>query len=162
MIEKKGLNLENYRPCVGMMIINSHQKVFIARRKDIPPQAAYAWQMPQGGMEMFETPYQAALRELQEEVGTDKVNLIIISHNWFFYDFPQTLRKKPWKGRFIGQRQKWCLFQFTGKDKDINIDTTHPEFSEWKWVEKEQVLQVVVPFKRQVYGQVLSEFSSFL
>lgn len=145
-----------------MMIINNHRQIFIARRKDITSEAPYAWQMPQGGMEISETPHQAAIRELVEEVGTDKVDLLATGSDWFFYDFPQSLRKKSWNGRFTGQRQKWFLFQFTGEDKDINLDTQHPEFSEWKWASKEDVLQLVIPFKRQVYEQVLSEFASFL
>lgn len=162
MIEQKSLKLQDYRSCVGMMIINDYQQIFIARRKDIVSDAPYAWQMPQGGIETDETPYQAAIREMMEEIGTDKVAFLRESTDWFYYDFPQSLRKKTWSGKFSGQRQKWFLFRFTGEDKDINLDTIHPEFSEWKWALKEEVLRQVIPFKRQVYEQVLLEFAVFL
>lgn len=152
----------DYRPCVGMIIINNHQQIFIARRKDVALGARYAWQMPQGGMDVNETPHEAALREMLEEIGTDKVALLMVSNDWLYYAFPQSLRKSSWGGRFSGQRQKWFLFQFTGEEKDINLDTRHPEFSEWKWAAKEEVIRQVIPFKRQVYEQVFSEFAAFL
>ena len=145
-----------------MVIINNHQQIFIAKRKDVASDAPHAWQMPQGGMEPDETPHQAAIREMKEEIGTDKVALLAANSDWFYYDFPQSLRKKSWGGRFCGQRQKWFLFQFTGEDKNINLDTKHPEFCEWKWASKEDVMRLVIPFKRQVYEQVLSEFAAFL
>lgn len=145
-----------------MVIINNHQQIFIAKRKDVAPDAPHAWQMPQGGVDPNETPHQAAIREMKEEIGTDKVALLTTNSDWFYYDFPQSLRKNSWGGRFSGQRQKWFLFQFTGEDKDINLDTKHPEFSEWKWASKEDVVQLVIPFKRRVYEQVLSEFAAFL
>ncbi|WP_032112362.1 RNA pyrophosphohydrolase [Candidatus Paracaedibacter symbiosus] len=151
-----------YRPCIGLMIINSSRQIFMARRNDLCEGEPYAWQMPQGGIDADETPHQAAMRELEEEIGTDKVALMHEANDWFYYDFPKGLKENGWANRFAGQRQRWFLFEFTGEDKDINLDTQHPEFSQWRWGSKEDIISQVVPFKLHVYEQVFAAFAKFL
>ena len=144
-----------YREGVGMMLINNAGLVFVAKRIDM---LAEAWQMPQGGIDAGESPTEAALRELQEEIGTDKASIIAESRTWLTYDLPKELVPKLWGGRFRGQRQKWFAMRFLGADSDININTKHPEFSHWKWVEKHTLPEVIVPFKRELYQQLVDEF----
>lgn len=150
-----------YRPCVGVMMINRAGRIFAGRRRDseIP-----AWQMPQGGIDDGEKPRQAALRELWEEtgVGPDLVEFVAKAHHWLTYDLPPELVGKIWGGRYRGQKQKWFLFRFLGEDRQIDIATAHPEFSEWKWVTAEEMLAAIVPFKRQVYGRVVDAFRGYL
>src|ERR1700722_11646327 len=122
-----------YRPSVGMMILNTENKIFVGQRKDSKEPA---WQMPQGGIDFHEDTDQAMLRELQEEVGTCKVEIIIKSKRWYKYDLPTDRVEKLWGGKFKGQRQVWYVLRFQGKDEDINIHTPSPEFREWKWVNK--------------------------
>jgi putative (di)nucleoside polyphosphate hydrolase len=145
----------DYRPCVGMMLLNQRGEVFVARRIDVPGDT---WQMPQGGIDEGETPRQAALRELREEIGTDKAEIVAESTAWLRYDFPKEFvskaRHRPWRG----QRQKWFIMQFNGTDADINLDTEHPEFAAWKWVPVSELPTLVVSFKRQVYLDLLAEF----
>ena len=144
-----------YRPCVGIMLVNPENKVFVARRIDM---TSDAWQMPQGGIDPGEEPRDAALRELREETGTDKAVIIGESGVWMNYDLPVEMIGQLWKGRYRGQTQKWFLMRFTGVDSDINIATETPEFTEWKWIEPAQLPDVIVPFKRNIYRQVLAEF----
>jgi putative (di)nucleoside polyphosphate hydrolase len=144
-----------YRPCVGIMLVNPENKVFVARRIDM---TSDAWQMPQGGIDPGEEPRDAALRELREETGTDKAVIIGESGVWMNYDLPVEMIGQLWKGRYCGQTQKWFLMRFTGVDSDINIATETPEFTEWKWIEPAQLPDVIVPFKRNIYRQVLAEF----
>ncbi|MGE3713883.1 MAG: RNA pyrophosphohydrolase [Alphaproteobacteria bacterium] len=148
-----------YRPCVGIMMCNSQGKVFVARRIDM---ISEAWQMPQGGIDEGEDPLACAHRELMEETGTNKVTLIAQSAKWYHYDLPEDLVPKVWGGRFRGQRQKWFLMQFTGSDADINIETDEPEFSEWRWVEPHDLPAIIVPFKRELYINILEEFRPHL
>lgn len=148
-----------YRPCVGMMILNRENRVFVAKRIDT---LAEAWQMPQGGIDEGENPHTAVLREMEEEIGTSKVDIIAESRDWLTYDLPKDLVPKLWGGKYRGQKQKWFLMRFTGTDNDINIDTRHPEFSQWKWVAPDEVPQLIVPFKRTLYQNILQEFSSLL
>lgn len=148
-----------YRPCVGMMIVNKEKMVFVAKRSDIKSES---WQMPQGGINKGEDPEVAVIRELEEEVGTNKVNILQESKDWLYYDLPKRLAAKLWNGRYRGQKQKWFLMEFCGDDKDINIETEHPEFCEWKWVEPGQIVDIIVPFKKRLYTEVLQEFSEFL
>jgi len=143
-----------YRLGVGLMLFNRHGLVFAARRLD----TAEAWQMPQGGIDEGETPRQAALRELEEEIGTGKAEIIAESRDWLTYDLPAELVGKVWKGRFRGQRQKWFALTFTGEDADINIATEHPEFTDWRWVPFDQLVELIVPFKRELYKAVVAEF----
>ena len=148
-----------YRPCVGMMLVNIEGHVFVADRTDMNEPA---WQMPQGGIDEGETPESAAWRELAEEVGTDRAELIAGSKGWLTYDFPANQIKKAWKGRYRGQQQKWFLFKFTGRDDDIDLDTHNREFDKWKWVEPKTLPDLIVPFKRTLYEDVLTEFSEAL
>ena len=143
-----------YRRGVGILLLNAKNKVFVAQRLDF---ARDAWQMPQGGIDSGERPRDAALRELKEEIGTDKAEFLAVAKRWLAYDFPPELRER-FHGRFAGQRQKWFAMRFTGKDSDIDIATEHPEFSAWKWVEPKELPRLIVPFKRQVYLEVLEEF----
>ncbi|MDY0881515.1 RNA pyrophosphohydrolase [Dongia soli] len=144
-----------YRPCVGIVLFNAHGEVFIAQRLDNP---GPAWQMPQGGIDDGEEPLTAARREMLEEIGTNKATLLAESRGWLHYDLPIDLVPKIWKGRFRGQRQKWFAFRFDGKDSEINIKTETPEFSAWRWAEFDTVPDLIVPFKRGIYQDVVAEF----
>ncbi len=145
-----------YRPGVGLMLLSRENRVFVAQRIDT---AMEAWQMPQGGIDEGEAPRDAALRELEEEVGTDKAEILAESRRWFEYDLPQDLVPKVWGGRYRGQRQKWFALRFLGEDGDIDIETNEPEFSAWKWAAHEELLELIVPFKLQLYRSVLEEFA---
>jgi putative (di)nucleoside polyphosphate hydrolase len=148
-----------YRAAVGIMLLNGAGLVFVARRIDM---AAEAWQMPQGGIDDGETPRGAALRELKEEIGTDKAVVLGESRDWLRYDLPAELAGQAWGGRYRGQRQKWFAMRFTGSDGDIDLATEHPEFSEWKWVPPTSLPRFIIPFKRQLYVDVLAEFAALL
>lgn len=147
-----------YRPGVGVMLLNPRGLVFVGRRVDTPE----AWQMPQGGIDAGETPREAALRELVEEVGTDRVELLAESRGWLSYDLPPAIAGRIWGGRYRGQTQKWFAFRFTGRDGDIDVHTAHPEFDAWRWVAPEELPRLIVPFKRPVYEAVLAEFRHLL
>lgn len=144
-----------YRKGVGAMLVKPHARVFVARRNDM---LSEAWQMPQGGIDEGETPRQAAMRELKEETGTDAAEILAETGRWLTYDLPPELVPKIWGGRFRGQKQKWFLMRFTGRDSDIDIDTDEPEFLDWKWAPLEELPQLIVPFKRQLYRDLLAEF----
>ena len=148
--------LPGYRRNVGIMLINPAGLIFVGSRVDMPSDA---WQMPQGGIDADETPAQAAMRELHEEVGTDKAEIIAQSPGWLSYELPPKLQKKLWRGKWRGQSQKWFAMRFTGADSDIDIATKHPEFGAWRWVKPEQIVELIVPFKRDLYRAVLEEFS---
>ncbi|MBC7142196.1 MAG: RNA pyrophosphohydrolase [Rhodobacteraceae bacterium] len=150
-----------YRPCVGVMLINDAGLIFAGQRKDTPYPA---WQMPQGGIDKGEKPRAAALRELREETGItqDLVEFVAKSPDWVLYDLPPELLGHVWGGRYRGQKQRWFLFRFTGRDDQIDIETAHPEFSEWKWVTAEEMLAAIVPFKRAVYETVVAAFRPHL
>jgi putative (di)nucleoside polyphosphate hydrolase len=126
------------------------------------PAGLPAWQMPQGGIDPGETPRQAALRELGEEVGTDKAEIIAESQVLHRYDLPAEIAGRMWGGRFRGQQQIWFAMRFTGEDIDINIATEHAEFDAWKWVAASELLNLIVPFKRAIYVAVLDEFREHL
>jgi putative (di)nucleoside polyphosphate hydrolase len=146
-----------YRAGVGVMIVSRGGLVFIGRRIN---QESEAWQMPQGGIDPGETPLEAALRELREEVGTDRTELLAESRGWLCYDLPRHLLGKALQGRYRGQRQKWFAFRFLGEDKDINLAATpQPEFDTWRWVELEALPELIVPFKRDIYAALLAEFT---
>jgi putative (di)nucleoside polyphosphate hydrolase len=148
-----------YRSAVGVMLLSRAGEVFVARRIDMP--MLPAWQMPQGGIDPGETPVQAALRELKEEIGTDKAEILGESRMWLQYDLPVELAGGVWGGRYRGQRQKWFAMRFTGNDTDIDLATDHPEFDAWKWILPEQLPEVIVPFKRQLYIDILAEFRMY-
>ena len=154
-------NPKDYRPNVGMMIINQKKEIFVGKRIDHP---SNFWQMPQGGIDAQEIPSIAALREMEEEVGIkkNKVDLLTESKDWYYYSIPSDLAKTLWKGKFKGQRQKWFLYKFKGTENDINIHTEHPEFSNYKWVTKDFLVPNIVPFKKKIYEKLLLEFKDYL
>ena len=149
-----------YRSNVGIMMVNKTGYIFVGQRLDNNQDA---WQMPQGGIDAGEDPETAAYRELLEETGVNQQNVRFLasSSRWLSYDLPEDLIPTLWNGKFRGQKQKWFLFKFLGKDGDINIATEHPEFSKWKWISKENLLEEIVPFKKSVYENVLKEFKTF-
>ena len=145
-----------YRPGVGIMLLNSQRHVLVGRRIDNPTDA---WQMPQGGIDPGETPVDAAMRELKEEIGTNRAEVVAESSDWLSYDLPEDLVPVLWGGRYRGQRQKWFAMRFLGQDADINVETDRPEFSAWKWLEPQALPGVIVPFKQLLYRQLLTEFA---
>jgi len=126
------------------------------------PAGLSAWQMPQGGIDPGEGPREAALRELAEEVGTDKAEIVAESRVLHRYDLPSQIAGQMWGGRFRGQKQLWFALRFTGDDRDINIATEHPEFDAWKWVAPAVLPELIVPFKRAIYLAILEEFGEHL
>ena len=150
-----------YRLNVDIMLINHDGLVFVGQRRD---NHSDAWQMPQGGIDDGENPKEAALRELHEETGipTNLVQVLEVSENWISYDLPKDLISQLWGGRFRGQKQKWYLMRFLGSDAEVNIQTETPEFSAWKWIPPDALVENIVPFKKSVYQKVLSEFSKTL
>ncbi len=147
-----------YRPCVGIMLLNAAHRVFTASRID---QMVEAWQMPQGGIDAGEDPLAAALRELEEEISVtpQHVSLLAESREWLTYDLPPDLVGKVWKGKYRGQRQKWFAFRFHGRDDHINLATAHPEFDAWRWLPMADLPRMIVPFKRDLYTQLVAEFA---
>ncbi len=148
-----------YRPCAGIALLNKDNHLFMGKRLD---SSAEAWQMPQGGIDDGETPEQALWREMMEEIGTTHGQLEYTIPDWLYYDLPDALQGRLWGGAYKGQRQKWFIVRFTGHDSDINITTPHPEFISWQWVAPEQVMDLIVPFKRDVYTIVLEHLRRHL
>lgn len=150
-----------YRANVGVVLINRDGRIFAGRRIDSD---SPAWQMPQGGIDDGEKPRKAALRELREETGVPKdlVEFVAKTPDWLTYDLPPELLGKVWGGRYRGQRQKWFLFRFLGRDDQIDIATDHPEFDQWRWIGADELLDSIVPFKRAVYEQVIRAFRAHL
>jgi len=145
-----------YRPCVGIMLLNADSQVFVAHRID---QSVEAWQMPQGGIDKGEDAETALFREMKEEIGTDRAEILAVTEDWINYDLPDDLVGKVWKGRYRGQTQKWFALRFTGAESDIDIATEHPEFDAWRWAHFTDLADLVIPFKRESYQQVMAAFS---
>jgi putative (di)nucleoside polyphosphate hydrolase len=149
---------EPLRHGVGIMLVSRDGRVFVGQRRDVLEEA---WQMPQGGIDPGETPHAAALRELREEIGTDNVDVVIGTRDWLSYELPPELLERM-RPRWRGQTQQWFLMRFRGTDDEIDVATEHPEFSAWKWVPADHLLDLIVPFKRELYRRVLREFTSYI
>lgn len=155
-------NRDCYRRGVGVMLLNAAGKVFVGARIDNTDEA---WQMPQGGIDEGEDdPWITALRELEEETGIPPalVERVAVCPERLKYDLPPDLRPKLWGGKYKGQDQDWFLARFLGTDRDIKIETSHPEFRQWKWIEPRQLPELIVPFKRDLYRRLLREFADQL
>jgi putative (di)nucleoside polyphosphate hydrolase len=150
-----------YRPAAGIMLVNAEGKVFVGQRLD---STLEAWQMPQGGMDPGESAEAAALRELEEETGIPPhlVEIVARAPQDLDYDLPPELVGKLWKGKYRGQRQAWFLMRFVGKDSDVAIATAHPEFRSWKWAEPSELPDMIVPFKKTLYQNVLRAFAHLI
>ena len=154
MKNKKALPL---RLGVGIALLNHEYKVFVGKRIDNPTNS---WQMPQGGVNQNENFLEAAKRELEEETGIKKVELIKELDKWLTYDLPKNLLGKLWNGKYRGQKQKWFIMKFVGKNKEININTKVPEFLDWKWIDPVDLTNVAVDFKLNVYEKIKEELTS--
>jgi putative (di)nucleoside polyphosphate hydrolase len=154
-----------YRPCVGIMVLNQAGLIWVGQRTDAPGDAEGRgtwWQMPQGGIDENEDPKQAALRELSEETAIRSVEIIAETQEWLTYDLPPHLLGKAWGGRYRGQRQKWFAVRFLGDESEIDLGepgTPHAEFMTWKWCAPEELPAAIVPFKRDVYVELLRLFA---
>ncbi|BAT58652.1 RNA pyrophosphohydrolase [Variibacter gotjawalensis] len=155
-----------YRQCVGVMVLNRKGDVFIGRRSGGAEHvdATHSWQMPQGGLDDGEEPFDGALRELHEETNIKSVTKLAEVDEWLAYDIPAAIGKKSWKGKYRGQTQKWFALRFTGVDKEIDIlrpagGAHKPEFVEWRWEPMRNVPKLIIPFKRPVYDRVVKEFA---
>jgi len=142
---------------VGIVLLNSKNKVFVGKRIDNP---ANSWQMPQGGVDENENFLQAAKRELEEETSIKSVAVIKELNEWLTYDLPENLLGKLWEGKYRGQKQKWFIMKFLGKNEEINVKTKHPEFLDWKWIESNELTKVAVDFKINVYEKLKEELAS--
>ena len=147
------------RDGVGIILLNQDDKVFVGKRRDNPVDK---WQMPQGGIDQNETPLDAMKRELAEETSITKIKILKEIENFYEYELPPNLLGKIWKGRFRGQKQKWYIVRFIGKDSEINLNTAHPEFIEWKWVDYKLLPEIIVDFKKDVYKKLKQEIQIFL
>jgi len=162
-------NLEDYRPCVGIMVINPHGLVWMGRRSDAPADPEGPgdwWQMPQGGIDPGEDPEKAAIRELHEETAMRSVSILGRTSGWLTYELPGVLQGKAWKGRYRGQRQIWFATRFTGSEDEISLEpppgSAHErEFDIWEWVPIEEAPDRVVSFKRDVYRQMIEQLGQF-
>jgi len=153
MTKKKDLP---YRLGVGAVLFNATGHVLVAQRIDTPGDA---WQMPQGGIDAGEDPRETVLRELEEEIGTANAEIIGESEDWLTYDLPKEIRKTIWKGRYRGQKQKWFALRYLGEDADIDLEAhKHPEFSAWKWAELHTIPDLIVPFKKSLYQDIVETF----
>lgn len=157
-----------YRPCVGLAVFNPQGRVFVGRRLDGPEHvdATHSWQMPQGGIDEGEDPFEAALRELYEETSIRSIRRLGEVDGWLKYDIPRDIAGQAWKGKYRGQKQKWFALRFTGNESEIDIATPgggehKPEFVEWRWEKLENTPELIVPFKRGVYDDVVRNFLGF-
>jgi putative (di)nucleoside polyphosphate hydrolase len=152
----KGLPL---RIGVGIVVLNSKNKVFVGKRKDNPFDK---WQMPQGGVERNEPLVSAMRRELIEETSIENIEILKEFDQWLEYELPKNLVGKIWKGKYRGQKQKWFVVRFLGNDDEININTKHPEFIEWQWVGVEKLPELIVLFKKHVYEEITEELKKYI
>lgn len=153
-----------YRPNVGAMLFNRQGRIFVARRADMPNAegSAGGWQLPQGGIDDDEDPRRAVLRELAEEIGTDRAEIIGEHPDWLTYDLPAELIGVALKGRYRGQRQRWFALRFLGQDGDIRLDLDpHPEFDAWRWARLDELPAMAVGFKRPIYDILVVAFARF-
>ena len=144
-----------YRSCVGLMVFNKIGQVFCGQRLD---NKAEAWQLPQGGIDEGETPIEAGFRELKEETSIVNVEFVSEYPEWLNYDIPLPLANTLWEGKFRGQTQRWLLFSFTGIDNEININTSHPEFKNWEWINPTQLPLKAISFKQEIYSKINKAF----
>ena len=152
-MDKRFSNLP-LRKGVGIALLNNNNQIFVAKRIDNPHDF---WQMPQGGIDVGEKPLEAAFRELREETSIKSAKLIREINNEIIYYLPDNLLGIIWKGKYKGQTQKWFIMKFTGEDKEINLNTKHPEFLEWKWINHDNITDKVVKFKLHVYEKIKKE-----
>ena len=142
---------------VGIALLNHENKVFVGKRIDNPKNY---WQMPQGGIDKNESFVEAAKRELEEETGVKTIKILKEFDGWLIYDLPKNLIDKIWKGRYRGQKQKWFIMKFLGKNNEINIRTKNPEFLDWKWIDPSDLPKIVVNFKSDIYKKLAKELTS--
>ena len=147
------------RQGVGIIVLNKQNQVFVGKRKDNPVDK---WQMPQGGIDQNETPLNAMKRELAEETSIKNIKILKEIENWFEYELPPNLLGKIWKGKFRGQKQKWFIVKFLGQDSEVNLNTKHQEFIEWKWINYNSLPEVIVDFKKEVYKKLKLEINNFI
>ena len=151
-------DLSRHRPNVGVVLANAEGRIWLGRRADTP--GPYNWQFPQGGIDKGEAPAEAALRELREETGARSVTLIGQTSDWLAYDFPEGHRRSRIAERWLGQKQLWFAFRFVGMDAEIDLGAHHEiEFDTWRWASFQEALDAVVPFKREIYRQVMEAFA---
>ena len=153
------LNKLPMRQGVGIIVLNQKNEVFVGKRKDNPIDK---WQMPQGGININETPFNAMIRELKEETSITKIKVLKEIEHWLEYELPPNLLGKIWKGKFRGQKQKWFIVKFIGDENEINLNTEHPEFIEWKWLDYNLLPEVIVDFKKEVYKKLKNELKNFI
>ena len=144
---------------VGVIVLNNENKIFVGKRKDNPVDK---WQMPQGGVDIGENYLTAMKRELAEETSISSIKILRELEGFFEYELPNNLVGIIWKGKFRGQKQKWFITKFIGDQKEINLQTKNPEFIEWKWVEPDQLPEIIVDFKKKMYVDLLKILKSFI
>ena len=147
------------RTGVGVIVLNSNNKVFVGKRKDNPVDK---WQMPQGGVDPGETFLEAMKRELEEETSIKNIEILKELDYWLEYNLPKNLIGIIWKGKYRGQKQKWFIARFLGSDSEVNLNTKKPEFIEWKWLEINDLPEVIVDFKKNVYKKLVKELNKFI
>jgi putative (di)nucleoside polyphosphate hydrolase len=147
------------RAGVGIVVVNSQNKIFVGKRKDNPFDK---WQMPQGGIDLNETILVAMRRELKEETSIKNIEILKELNQWLEYDLPENLIGKIWKGKYRGQKQKWFIVRFTGDESEININTKNQEFIEWKWIDMNLLPGLIVEFKKHIYEKVLIELKKYI
>ena len=147
------------RTGVGIIVLNNNNQVFVGKRKDNPGDK---WQMPQGGVDKGEDFITAMKRELVEETSIKNIKILKEIQNMYQYELPKNLVGIIWRGKFRGQRQKWFITKFLGKDDEINLDTQHPEFIDWKWIDPNDLPEVIVDFKKELYLNLLKEINQVI